>query len=119
MKSRSTAQMLIGVSRVCRGLAEVPQRYLEAHQALRRSNPDRPIVSLSELSPFEHLVASADRSTRTSIAMEANSLTENGNGALMETLRAYWTRISMWRGLPTRSTSIPIRCATACGVSRS
>jgi sugar diacid utilization regulator len=82
-------RMLIGVSGVCRGLAEVGQRYLEAHQALRRSNPERPIVSLSELSPFEHLVASADRSTRRSIAMEATSLTENGNGALMETLRAY------------------------------
>lgn len=82
-------QMLIGVSGVCRGLGEVAQRYLEAHQALRRCNPDRPIVSLSELSPFEHLVASADRSTRTSIAMEATPLTEIGNGALMETLRAY------------------------------
>jgi sugar diacid utilization regulator len=82
-------QMLIGVSGVCRGLGEVGQRYLEAHQALRRSNPDRPIVSLSELSPFEHLVASADRSTRISIAMEASPLTDNGNGALMKTLRAY------------------------------
>src|SRR3954454_13204172 len=82
-------RMLIGVSGVCRGLGEVGQRYLEPHQALRRSNPDRPIVSLSELSPFEHLVASSDRSTRTSIAMEATPLTQNGNGALMETLRAY------------------------------
>jgi sugar diacid utilization regulator len=82
-------RMLIGVSGVCRGLGEVGQRYLEAHQALRRSSPDRPIVSLSELSPFEHLVASTDRSTRASIAMEASPLTENGNGALMETLRAY------------------------------
>jgi DNA-binding PucR family transcriptional regulator len=82
-------RMLIGVSGVCRGLGEVGQRYLEAHQALRRSNPDRPIVSLSELSPFEHLVASVDRSTRTSIATEAAALTENGSGALMETLRAY------------------------------
>jgi sugar diacid utilization regulator len=82
-------RMLIGVSGVCRGLAEVGQRYLEAHQALRRSNPGRPIVSLSELSPFEHLVASADRPTRTSIAMEATPLTENGNGVLMGTLRAY------------------------------
>jgi sugar diacid utilization regulator len=81
--------MLVGVSGVCRGLGEVGQRYVEAHQALRRSNPDRPIVSLSELSPFEHLVASADRSTRASIAMEAASLTDTGNGGLMETLRAY------------------------------
>jgi sugar diacid utilization regulator len=82
-------RMLIGVSGVCRGLGEVGQRYLEAHQALRRSNPDRPIVSLSELSPFEHLVASVDRSTRNSIAMEAAALTENSSGALMETLRTY------------------------------
>jgi sugar diacid utilization regulator len=82
-------QMLIGVSGICRGLGEVGQRYLEAHQALRRSNADRPIVSLSELSPFEHLVASADRSTRSSLAMEAKPLMENGNGALMETLGAY------------------------------
>jgi sugar diacid utilization regulator len=82
-------RMLIGVSGICRGLGEVGQRYLEAHQALRRSNPDRPIVSLSELSPFEHLVASTDRSTRTSIAMEATPITEKGNGALMETLRTY------------------------------
>ncbi len=81
-------RMLIGVSGVCRGLGEVGQRYLEAHQALRRSNPDRPIVSLSELSAFEHLVASTDRSTRASIAMEALPLTENGT-SLMETLRAY------------------------------
>jgi sugar diacid utilization regulator len=82
-------RMLVGVSGVCRGLAEVGQRYLEAHQALRRSNPERPIVSLSELSPFEHLVASTDQSTRSSIAMEATALTESGNGALMKTLRAY------------------------------
>jgi sugar diacid utilization regulator len=82
-------QMMVGVSGICRGLGEVGQRYLEAHQALRRSNPERPIVSLSELSPFEHLVASTDRSTRTSIGREATPLTENGNGALMETLRAY------------------------------
>jgi DNA-binding PucR family transcriptional regulator len=82
-------RMLIGVSGVCRGLGEVGQRYLEAHQALRRSNPGRPIVSLSELSPFEHLVASADRPTRASIAMEATPLAENGNRMLMETLRAY------------------------------
>jgi sugar diacid utilization regulator len=82
-------RMLVGVSGVCRGLAEVGQRYLEAHQALRRSNPERPIVSLSELSPFEHLVASTDQSTRSSIAMEATALTESGNGALMETLRTY------------------------------
>jgi sugar diacid utilization regulator len=82
-------RMLVGVSGVCRGLAEVGQRYLEAHQALRRCNPERPIVSLSELSPFEHLVASTDQSTRSSIAMEATALTESGNGALMETLRTY------------------------------
>jgi sugar diacid utilization regulator len=82
-------RMMIGVSGVCRGLGEVGQRYVEAHQALRRSNPDRPIVSLSELSPFEHLVASADRSTRASIAMEAAPLSENVNGVLMETLRVY------------------------------
>jgi sugar diacid utilization regulator len=82
-------RMLIGVSGVCRGLAEVAPRYREAHQALRRTDPERPIVSLSELSPFEHLVASVDRSTRESIAMEAAALNENGNGALLETLRAY------------------------------
>jgi sugar diacid utilization regulator len=82
-------RMLIGVSGICRGLAEVGRRYLEAHQALRRCRPSRPIVSLSELSPFEHLVASADRSTRSSIALESSPLTANGSGALMETLRAY------------------------------
>ena len=82
-------RMLIGVSGVCRGLADVGHRYLEAHQALRRCTPARPIVSLSELSPFEHLVASADRSTRHSIALESSPLTENGSGALMQTLRTY------------------------------
>jgi sugar diacid utilization regulator len=82
-------RMLIGVSGICRGLTEVGARYREAHQALRRSNPDRPIVSLSELSPFEHLVASVDRSTRTSIAMEAAPLLQGDNAALMETLCAY------------------------------
>jgi DNA-binding PucR family transcriptional regulator len=82
-------RMLIGVSGVCRGLAEVAHRYREAHQALRRTGPGKPIVSLSELSPFEHLVASVDRSTRESIAMEAALLIENGNGALLETLRTY------------------------------
>jgi sugar diacid utilization regulator len=82
-------RMQIGVSGVCRGLADVGRRYLEAHQALRRCTPARPIVSLSELSPFEHLVASADRSTRHSIALESSPLTENGSGALMETLRTY------------------------------
>jgi sugar diacid utilization regulator len=82
-------RMLIGVSGVCRGLAEVAHRYREAHQALRRTGPGKPIVSLSELSPFEHLVASVDRSTRQSIAMQAAVLSEKGNGALLETLRAY------------------------------
>jgi sugar diacid utilization regulator len=82
-------RMLIGVSGTGRGLGDVGHRYLEAHQALRRCRPSRPIVSLSELSPFEHLVASADRSTRQSIALEASPLTENGSGTLMETLRAY------------------------------
>jgi sugar diacid utilization regulator len=86
--SENGVRLLIGVSGVCRGLAEVGPRYREAHQALSRARPDRPIVSLSELSPYEHLVASANRSTRRSIALEAAPLTENGSG-LMETLRAY------------------------------
>jgi sugar diacid utilization regulator len=82
-------RMLIGVSGVSPGLADVGRRYLDAHHALRRCNPSRPIVSLSELSPFEHLVAAADRSTRRSISLDASALTENGSGALMETLRTY------------------------------
>ena len=82
-------RMLIGVSGVCRGLADTGRRYLDAHHALRRCSPSTPVVSLSELSPFEHLVAAADRSTRESIALEASTLTENGAGGLMETLRAY------------------------------
>ena len=82
-------RMLIGISGVCRGLAEVGQRYLEGHQALRRSNPDQPVVSLSELSPFEHLVASVDRSTRRSIAKDSAPLADNGSGTLLETLRVY------------------------------
>ena len=81
--------MLIGVSGICRGLADVAHRYREAHQALRRTGPGNPIVSLSELTPFEHLVASVDRSTRESIGMQAAVLSENGNGALLETLRTY------------------------------
>jgi hypothetical protein len=92
--ARATAEsdgirLRIGVSGVCRGLTEVGAHYLEAHQALRRTNLERPIVSLSELSPFEHLVASVDRSTRRSIAKEATRLGENGSGALLETLRTY------------------------------
>jgi sugar diacid utilization regulator len=82
-------RMQIGVSGVCRGLVDTGRRYLDAHHALRRCTPSRPIVSLSELSPFEHLVAAADRSTRHSIAEEASVLSENGAGSLMETLRAY------------------------------
>ena len=82
-------RMLIGVSGVCRGLGDTARRYLDAHHALRRCSPSRPIVSLSELSPFEHLVAAADRSTRRSIALDAAALIENGSGSLMETLRAY------------------------------
>ena len=82
-------RMRIGVSAVCRGLADAGRRYLDAHHALRRCSPSRPIVSLSELSPFEHLVAAADRSTRHSIAQEASALTGDGSGALMETLRVY------------------------------
>ena len=85
----SGIQLRIGVSGVCRGMTEVGARYLEAHQALRRTNPERPIVSLSELSPFEHLVASVDRSTRRSIAAEVTRLGENGSGVLLETLRTY------------------------------
>jgi hypothetical protein len=92
--ARATAEadgvrLRIGVSGICRGLTEVGARYLEAHQALRRTNPERPIVSLSELSPFEHLVASVDRSTRRSIAKEADRLGGNGAEVLLETLRTY------------------------------
>jgi hypothetical protein len=92
--ARATAEsdgirLRIGVSGVCRGLTEVGAHYLEAHQALRRTNPERPIVSLSELSPFEHLVASVDRSTRRSIAKEADRLGENGSDVLLQTLRTY------------------------------
>ncbi|HEY1237477.1 MAG TPA: hypothetical protein VGE91_04015, partial [Solirubrobacterales bacterium] len=36
-------RMLIGVSGVCRGLADVAQRYREAHQALRRAGSAQPI----------------------------------------------------------------------------
>jgi hypothetical protein len=92
--ARATAEsdgirLRIGVSGVCRGLTEVGAHYLEAHQALRRTNPERPIVSLSELSPFEHLVASVDRSTRRSIAKEADRLGGSGSDVLLETLRTY------------------------------
>lgn len=82
-------RMRIGISGLCRGLADVGHRYLEAHQALNRAGPSKPIVSLSELSPFEHLVASVDRSTRNTIAGEASPLIESGNAALLETLRVY------------------------------
>ena len=89
VEAESAVRLRIGVSGVSRGMTEVGPRYLEAHQALRRTNPDRPIVSLSELSPFEHLVASVDRSTRRSIAGEIARLGENGSGGLLETLRTY------------------------------
>jgi sugar diacid utilization regulator len=82
-------RLVIGVSGICRGMTGVGAHYLEAHQALRRTNAEHPIVSLSELSPFEHLVAAVDRSTRGSIAKDAAALTQNGSGALMETLRTY------------------------------
>ncbi len=88
-RQKGVAQVAIGLSSVCRGPAEVAQRYLEAHQALGRTDAERPIVSLSELSPFEHLVAAADRSTRASIRTRAGALTEGRSDVLMRTLRAF------------------------------
>ncbi len=79
-----------GLSTVCHGFAGVARAFEEARQALRRSTPERPVVALTDMSPFEYLVASADAGSREAIAAKGRLLVEaDRDGAVSETLLAY------------------------------
>jgi PucR-like helix-turn-helix protein/diguanylate cyclase with GGDEF domain len=80
----------VGVSSVFSGFQGVAHAYDEARQALRRTAPGRPVVALSEMSPFEYLVASADACTRRTVAEKGRLLLESDReGTASDTLLAY------------------------------
>jgi DNA-binding PucR family transcriptional regulator len=79
-----------GVSTRCAGFGEIAHAYEDARQALRRTTAGRPIMALSEMTPFEYLLASADRSTRRVVAEKGRELVAlDRNGSASETLLAY------------------------------
>jgi hypothetical protein len=80
----------VGLSTVSSGFKGVAHAYEEARQALRRTGPGRPVVALTEMSPFEYLVASADSGTRRAVADKGKALLEfDRDGSAAETLLAY------------------------------
>ncbi len=88
--ARRGIRLLVGLSTSCAGFAGVAHAYSEAREALEHADPSRPVVALTEMSPFEYLVASADASARRSIAAKGRRLLEaDTDGTARETLLAY------------------------------
>ncbi len=88
--ARRGIRVLIGLSTSCAGFAGVAHAYSEARQALGHAAPERPVVALTEMSPFEYLVASADSGARRAIAEKGRRLAEaDPDGTARETLLAY------------------------------
>lgn len=88
--ARRGIRLLVGLSTSCGGFAGVAHAYSEAREALEHADPGRPVVALTEMSPFEYLVASADPGARRSIAEKGRRLLEaDADGSARETLLAY------------------------------
>jgi hypothetical protein len=88
--SRRGIAARVGVSTACRGFSGVAHAYDQARQALGHASPVRPLVALSDMSPFEYLVASADDGTRQALREKGRALLESDrDGVACETLLAY------------------------------
>src|SRR4051812_43006433 len=92
VKSRSGADLLIGVSSPAAGFAGIPRGYVEAEHALRIATPSRPIVAVGEIAAFDYLLMAADAGTRAVIAGKGAGLAgldSSTRAAIKETLDAY------------------------------
>jgi sugar diacid utilization regulator len=87
--------IVAGISTLCDGIGDVPNGFNEAHRALRvasLSDGSKPIVSLSDLSLTDYLVADADQMAGHLILPDVRSFVEEDakhGGMLANTLRAY------------------------------
>jgi hypothetical protein len=80
----------VGLSTACAGFRGVAHAYEEARQALQRTSPERPVVAMTEMSPFQYLVASADAGTRRAVAGKGTLLLRfDREGTASETVLAY------------------------------
>jgi sugar diacid utilization regulator len=90
LRARCGIDTRVGLSTVCSGFQGVAHAYEQARQALRRTAAGRPVVALTEMTPFEYLVASADADTRRAVAEKGRLLLEfDCDGSAGETLLAY------------------------------
>lgn len=90
LRERRGMELRVGLSTACAGFQGVAHAFAEARQALERTGPERPVVALTEMSPFEYLVASADSGARRAIADKGRLLLEGDtDGSASETLLAY------------------------------
>jgi hypothetical protein len=88
--ARRGIALRVGVSDVCHGFQGVAHAHDEARQALRRTAAERPVISLSEMSPFEYLIASADWRTRRTITDKGRLVLEfDRDGSASDTVLAY------------------------------
>jgi hypothetical protein len=91
-KSRSGADLLIGVSSAAAGFAGIARGYVEAEHALSIATPSRPIVAVGEIPAFDYLLMAADAGTRAVISGKGASLAgldSSTRAAIRETLDAY------------------------------
>lgn len=90
LRSRGDGELRAGLSTVCFGFAEVARGFAEARQAIDRTGHERPVMALTDMSPFEYLVASADAGALRAIADKGRLLAEiDADGTARETLLAY------------------------------
>jgi sugar diacid utilization regulator len=90
LRARGEGELRAGLSTVCFGFAGVARGFAEARQAVDRADAERPVVALTDLSPFEYLVASADSGALRTIAAKGRLLVEtDADGTARETLLAY------------------------------
>lgn len=90
LRSRGDGELRAGLSTPCFGFAGVARGFAEARQAIERATVERSVVALTDMSPFEYLVASADAATLRTVAEKGRALRESdGDGIARETLLAY------------------------------
>lgn len=90
LRARGDVDLRAGLSTVCFGFAGVARGFGEARQAIERTDAERPVVTLTDMSPFEYLVASADAGALRTIAEKGRLLLEtDADGTARETLLAY------------------------------
>jgi hypothetical protein len=88
--ARYGVELHAGLSTVCPGFVGIPHAHEQAREALRLARPGRPVVALTELSPFECLVGSAGSATQRTILDKGRPLLDwDADGSAAETLLAY------------------------------